>query len=364
MRTIIEADIFPVCSSSGATKQSEFMTTTRNISPNRSRTNSNDSEEDSVLSDYIILPTSVSLSHPSNTSSNEILDENNDDIDYLSQFICPTDSEDESSYFSNDQNDDLFIENHFNKQKLNFINHLQDNGYQRPKRLNKKMNAQRQIKTKHAKSIKIKSHNKHLYIHHRLAKKVLLDEPSYHCIPSSEPAPLYSPEALRSIIYQYRHPYNSSYLYYSTPSRKARQSKISNDTDIDESQISVAAYQYREYTLNEYNIPDEPSYDDAMINFLLDMQNRDLSPEDYEMLLRLDERVQRKTINKNILDTLLTIDVNQTHLDEQCTICMEKYNLGQEIKLLPCTHIFHLNCIETYLQEFSIQCPLDNLPLI
>jgi hypothetical protein len=82
------------------------------------------------------------------------------------------------------------------------------------------------------------------------------------------------------------------------------------------------------------------------------------------MLLRLDERVQRKTVNTNILDTLPTISANQTHLDDQCTICMEKYNLEQELKLLPCTHIFHSHCIETYLKEFSIQCPLDNLPLL
>ncbi|CAF4851233.1 unnamed protein product, partial [Rotaria sp. Silwood1] len=65
------------------------------------------------------------------------------------------------------------------------------------------------------------------------------------------------------------------------------------------------------------------------------MQNRDLSPEDYEMLLRLDERVQRKTINTNVLDTLETIDVNDKHLDDQCTICMEKYQDGQQLKLLP-----------------------------
>ncbi len=82
------------------------------------------------------------------------------------------------------------------------------------------------------------------------------------------------------------------------------------------------------------------------------------------MLLRLDERVQRKTVNANVLDTLPSIEVDQTHLDDQCTICMEKYNLGQQLKLLPCAHIFHLTCIETYLKEFSIQCPLDNLPLV
>ncbi len=71
MRTIIEADRFPVCSSSGTTKQPQFLTTTtKNLSPQHSRTNSNDSEEDSVLSDYIFIPSSPSsgsLIFPSNT---------------------------------------------------------------------------------------------------------------------------------------------------------------------------------------------------------------------------------------------------------------------------------------------------------
>jgi len=82
------------------------------------------------------------------------------------------------------------------------------------------------------------------------------------------------------------------------------------------------------------------------------------------MLLRLDERVQRKTVDTNILNKLPTINANETYLNEQCTICMETYTLGQQLKLLPCKHIFHLNCIEIYLKEFSVQCPLDNLPLI
>lgn len=82
------------------------------------------------------------------------------------------------------------------------------------------------------------------------------------------------------------------------------------------------------------------------------------------MLLRLDERVQRKTVDRNVLNNLQTINVDDTHLNEQCAICMESYLLGQKLKLLPCKHMFHLNCIETYLKEFSTQCPLDNLPLV
>jgi hypothetical protein len=65
MRTIVEADIFPVCPSLGAVNQSEFMTTTtRNVSPHRSRLNSNISEQESVSSDFSFIPSSS----PSSTS--------------------------------------------------------------------------------------------------------------------------------------------------------------------------------------------------------------------------------------------------------------------------------------------------------
>ncbi|UJR26685.1 hypothetical protein I4U23_008001 [Adineta vaga] len=370
MRTITEADILPVRPLEGARTSTESMSTNKTISPHLSRSNSNNSIQESVTEDYIVVPSSPSSIFPPDTSSEEILEDNlfdnEDEIDYLTEFVCPTDDEHELSYSYDDDenNDDIFLKSHLTKQQLDATDQFHDKNYQRHKRSHKKMNAQRQIKTKHVKSIKIKSHNKHLYIHHRLAKKVVLDEPSLHCIPGSQSVRLYTFEELRSIVYQHRHGYYSLYTDHSTSSRKPRHIKSDQAIYVDESQTNSSAYQFREYTLNEYNIPDEPSYDDVMVTFLLEMQNRDLSPEDYEMLLRLDERIQRKTVHTSILDTLPTVTVNEIHLDDHCTICMENYTLGQKLKLLPCTHVFHCGCIETYLKEFSIQCPLDNLPLV
>lgn len=82
------------------------------------------------------------------------------------------------------------------------------------------------------------------------------------------------------------------------------------------------------------------------------------------MLLRLDDRVQRKTVNSNIIESLPVIDVDLLQLHDQCSICMENYQLGQRLRRLPCEHLFHSDCIERYLRDFSHQCPLDNLPLI
>ena len=58
--TITEGDIIPESPSIGDRKQSELMPTTTTI--HRSRTNSNHSERDSVLSDCTYLPSSSSSS--------------------------------------------------------------------------------------------------------------------------------------------------------------------------------------------------------------------------------------------------------------------------------------------------------------
>ena len=123
--------------------------------------------------------------------------------------------------------------------------------YQRSKRSDKKLKAQCQIKTKHAKSIRYNSHNKQLYIHHRLFKRVHLDPPSYHFLASPPPR---SVETIKPDRYERNDP---------------------NKTK----PVAPAVHpsnQFREYTIHENNIPNEPAFDDAMIAFLLDMQNRDL----------------------------------------------------------------------------------------
>ncbi|CAF1225363.1 unnamed protein product [Didymodactylos carnosus] len=222
----------------------------------------------------------------------------------------------------------------------------------RSKRSHKKMNAKQQIKTKHAKTIKINSHNKHLYVNHRLLKGFNLDPPSLNYMPSSTPV------VLKDL---------PSYDKSATTSLKSRplpQSSRPTTTTTTNAVNHNTPYRLQDYAVDGTNIPHD-IHDDEMVTFLLEMQNRELSPEDYEMLCRLDERVERKTVNNSVLDSLQTVCIENTndYLDEMCTICMEKYQLTQLIKLLPCKHKFHQACIETWLKSFSPNCPLDNLPL-
>jgi len=92
---------------------------------------------------------------------------------------------------------------------------------------------------------------------------------------------------------------------------------------------------------------------------IMEMLNRDLTPEDYELLLRLDETVQKKTVAQETLTTLTekTID-SEEHLTEVCTVCMFNYEMGDPVKYLPCKHFFHVDCIVPYLSSYGQACPV------
>lgn len=111
------------------------------------------------------------------------------------------------------------------------------------------------------------------------------------------------------------------------------------------------------YELKSNDVSDELS------RLLVDLQHRDLTPEDYEVLLRLDEKVAPKTVSESTLATFdtLTLESASTLIGELCSICMEVYSESQCVKTLPCQHTFHDSCIDTWLSSASLNCPLDGI---
>jgi hypothetical protein len=43
---------------------------------------------------------------------------------------------------------------------------------------------------------------------------------------------------------------------------------------------------------------------------------------------------------------------------DNCSICLEKYVDTDKLKILPCKHFFHIQCIEPWLLSQSYKCPL------
>eukprot|EP00536_Pseudo-nitzschia_multiseries_P014080 jgi/Psemu1/320603/estExt_fgenesh1_pm.C_6540001 len=52
-----------------------------------------------------------------------------------------------------------------------------------------------------------------------------------------------------------------------------------------------------------------------------------------------------------------------TNSMDACTICLDDYGVGDRLRCLPCSHVFHAKCIAKWLIERSATCPLCNLDL-
>jgi len=63
--------------------------------------------------------------------------------------------------------------------------------------------------------------------------------------------------------------------------------------------------------------------------------------------------------SKRALETLPQVDVIKDLLQQQqeCFICQENFEIGEKINVLPCSHLYHVNCVMTWLKEHNT-CPV------
>ncbi|KAI1313875.1 hypothetical protein EDD11_002446 [Mortierella claussenii] len=64
-------------------------------------------------------------------------------------------------------------------------------------------------------------------------------------------------------------------------------------------------------------------------------------------------------------NTSRTVVVDDAVGDETCAVCLDEFTEGEEIRMLPCRHEFHCECIDPWLVRKSSTCPLckfDCLP--
>lgn len=101
----------------------------------------------------------------------------------------------------------------------------------------------------------------------------------------------------------------------------------------------------------------------AVMNQLIALQTRELTPEDYEILLLLDQSVKPKTLSKEKVNTFPCV-ILDCDCSDTCTICMTSYEIGESQKTLPCGHKFHTPCIDHWLTNSSVKCPLDGRELL
>lgn len=69
----------------------------------------------------------------------------------------------------------------------------------------------------------------------------------------------------------------------------------------------------------------------------------------------LRHNIQKKSINANA-------SIQELHGLQSCSICTEDFHAGAEIRSIPCGHRFHPSCIDPWLLQRSLTCPLWCVP--
>lgn len=97
--------------------------------------------------------------------------------------------------------------------------------------------------------------------------------------------------------------------------------------------------------------------------------DRDYTAEDYEMLLELDGNGTQLTANEApqreaLIQQLPVSKASGAQNGIQCSICLEDTRSGQEVRTLPCMHLFHRKCIDKWLATSRRPlCPIDQVEI-
>ncbi|MED6158262.1 hypothetical protein PIB30_031101 [Stylosanthes scabra] len=48
----------------------------------------------------------------------------------------------------------------------------------------------------------------------------------------------------------------------------------------------------------------------------------------------------------------------------QCTVCLSEFNQGEKVRSLKCQHVFHRDCLDTWLKGYRATCPLCRVKVL
>ncbi|XP_064635147.1 uncharacterized protein LOC135492538 [Lineus longissimus] len=90
--------------------------------------------------------------------------------------------------------------------------------------------------------------------------------------------------------------------------------------------------------------------------------------DDYEALLALSDMIgeaRPKGLNKTSIEQLPTKIFKKTassSKDDECSVCMGEYEDGDNLRILPCFHNFHVKCIDKWIKD-NATCPICRVPV-
>uniref|UniRef100_T1JPH6 RING-type domain-containing protein n=1 Tax=Strigamia maritima TaxID=126957 RepID=T1JPH6_STRMM len=108
----------------------------------------------------------------------------------------------------------------------------------------------------------------------------------------------------------------------------------------------ISQLENRKFTRLRPQIPQE-----HRLVFLVAHVFRDMNFDDFF------QRISREFLNGFTVVPLCERMLGDDDVLEVCVICLEEEKIGQRVKDLPCSHVFHSKCIDTWLVK-NYSCPL------
>ncbi|PIN19637.1 Anaphase-promoting complex (APC), subunit 11 [Handroanthus impetiginosus] len=81
--------------------------------------------------------------------------------------------------------------------------------------------------------------------------------------------------------------------------------------------------------------------------------------EEFFQHVTLDNNRAPPPASRSSIDALPTVKISkkQVRADTTCAICKERFELGSQVRKLPCKHLYHSDCIVPWLEQRS-SCPI------
>uniref|UniRef100_A0AAZ3STC0 RING-type E3 ubiquitin transferase n=1 Tax=Oncorhynchus tshawytscha TaxID=74940 RepID=A0AAZ3STC0_ONCTS len=74
-------------------------------------------------------------------------------------------------------------------------------------------------------------------------------------------------------------------------------------------------------------------------------------------LLNDEDEEQPRGLTKEQIDNLSTRNFGESDALKTCSVCITEYAEGNKLRKLPCSHEYHVHCIDRWLSENST-CPI------
>jgi len=89
-----------------------------------------------------------------------------------------------------------------------------------------------------------------------------------------------------------------------------------------------------------------------------ELQHREITPEDYDLLLRLDDTVPKKDVLSaaEVANALAQRLAEST--DDECPICASEFEPTEMVAVLSCGHVYHSGCVQNWLTMGRNTCPM------